>query len=296
MSSGPTFIGIGAQKAATTWLHVTLSAHPDVFVSDPKELDFFTDRYNRGFEWYERHFIAAEAAVRGETSPSYLFDVEAPVRACNYDPSLRIVAILRDPVNRAFSNHLHVVRKGYVSASVVFEEAEPRNPMYLEQGRYATHLSRWFDAFGKDAVLVLLAEEIAAEPETAIEAVYRHLGLPPGFRPLGLRERYHESVGARFETVQRLLKAGGDGLRRFGLSETVERIKGAGFVRSTLALNKRDLRAEIPKMIPATRLRLEQYFAEETLRLATMLGRTELPWPTWRAAASQNEFEGKLLS
>lgn len=285
MEAGPTFIGIGAQKAATTWLHDVLSAHPEVFVSEPKEIDFFTHYYNRGYEWYERHFEAASAPARGETSPSYLYDPAAPARVRAYRPGMRLIAVLRDPVARAFSNHLHEVRKGHITSTVEFEAAEPRNPMYLEQGRYAEHLSRWLEVFDREALLVLFAEEIAERPDAALDATYAHLGVAAGVRPPRFDERRHESVAPRLEGLQRVLRLGGDRLRTVGLGEALERVKRSGPVKAALALNRRDLRGEIPPMRPETRARLQAHFAEDTLRLAAMLGRESLPWPTWRAVA-----------
>lgn len=289
MTAGPTFIGVGAQKAATTWLHDVLAAHPDVFVSEPKELDFFTSFYNRGHEWYERHFAGTAAKARGETSPSYLWEPAAPARAHAYNPDLKIVAVLRDPVARAFSNHLHEVRKGHVAPERSFEDAEARNPVYVDQGRYATHLTRWIETFGREAVLILLAEEIAEDPATALDATYAHLGVAQGVRPARFDERRHESKTPKLARLQAALRAGGDGLRRAGLGEALERAKRFGPVARALALNQRDMRAAVAPMRPETRARLEAVFAPEVRRLAAIMQRESLPWPSWRAATAADD-------
>lgn len=284
-----TFIGIGAQKAATTWLHDVLAGHPEVFVSEPKEIDFFSHWFNRGYDWYDAHFAAgAQRPCRGENSPSYLYDPAAPARARAYNPDLRLIAIVRDPVARAFSNHLHEVRMGRIPSDRTFEQAEARNPIYVEQGRYATHLQRWIDVFGRDRLLVLVAEEIAVDPDTALERTYAHLGLTPGIRPEGYAERRHESVAPRLRGLQNALRAGGTWLRAKGFRDSVEAMKRFGPVRAALALNQRDVRREAPPMLPETRARLEALFADESRRLAEMLGRDSLPWPSWRAVVLES--------
>src|SRR5687767_9096163 len=138
----PTFIGLGGQKCASTWLHVVFRDHADAYVSTPKELDFFSSFYDRGFQWYEAHFAAAEGRrAIGEISPSYLPDHDAPARAHAYNANLRIIVALRDPVERAYSNHLHDIRLGHYSGrDLSFETGLANNPMYLEQSRYALHL------------------------------------------------------------------------------------------------------------------------------------------------------------
>ena len=81
----PNFLGLGAQKCASSWIHKILEDHPDVFVSQPKELDFFTNYFNRGYTWYERHFNGAGSAKAiGEVSPSYFCDPLAPERIRRY--------------------------------------------------------------------------------------------------------------------------------------------------------------------------------------------------------------------
>ncbi|MEO0913269.1 MAG: sulfotransferase, partial [Pseudomonadota bacterium] len=111
----PTLIGIGAQKCASSWAHTALGAHPDITGSDPKEIDYFSYYFDRGHAWYEAHFPEG-TAHRFEISPSYFHDPRAPERLAAYAPEAKILVLLRDPVERAFSNHLHEVAKGHIPA------------------------------------------------------------------------------------------------------------------------------------------------------------------------------------
>lgn len=287
------FLGIGVQKAATSWLHDVLSDHPQIEASTPKELDFFTSHFDRGYEWYEGFFRRAAAGLRrGECSPSYFYSRSAPGRAMAYNPELKLLAVLRDPVSRAFSNHLHEIRKGHIPETRSFEDALASNPLYVEQGRYAQNLSRWLDVFGRDALCVLLAEDIADNPAAAFAAVCGHLGIDPDAAPDILGERSHESVTPRNIRLQGVLRSGGDAARHLGLGRMVRLVKAAPGVRNLLALNCRDLRTEIPAMRPATREALRDIFAPDIAFVAGLLGRDVLPWPSAKATSGADRVRG----
>jgi len=284
------FIGIGAQKSATSWLHHVLSEHPQITASEPKELNYFTANYDRGDLWYENQFTpASEDNIRGECSPTYFFSKDAPLRAQRYNPDLRLIVILRDPVSRAFSNHLHELRKGHIAQETSFEAALAANHAYVEQSQYAENLTCWLDHFDRESLLVLLAEEIAADPGTTFRAVCRHLGVSADNRPAGLGERRHESVANKSDRLQSKIRMVGEAARSLGLGKFVEQIKKAPPVRGLLALNKRDLRKTVPPMEQATRQELTRLFRKDVAYVADILGRRELPWPTWQALARDAE-------
>jgi hypothetical protein len=280
----PCFIGIGAQKCATTWIHANLAPHPDLFVPASKELDFFSYHYLRGFAWYRHHFAAAAGKVSGEISPSYLVSPEAAERVRAYDPRTRILVALRDPIERAFSNHVHEVRKGlYPLADISFETGLAENPMYLDQSRYGRHLERWFALFDRRQILVVFQEEIAAAPERHLQSIYRFVGVNDRWLPPGFGERNHENVGYRNAALRDALRFVGRTGRRLGLHGLVATAKRGPLVGSLYRMNRRDFRQEIGAMREDTRLRLIEGFADDMRRLARLLRRDELPWPSWRA-------------
>jgi hypothetical protein len=282
----PTFLGIGAQKCASTWVHKILDDHPEIFVSDPKELDFFSHNYDRGYLWYERHFSkAGTARAVGEVSPSYFCDPSAPDRVERYHPETKIVLILRDPVQRAFSNHLHEIRKGHFTGEDLrFEVGLASNPMYLFQSRYGTQLANWLRVIPKDRLLLLVQEDILADPVAQARRLYSFLGVDPDHRSPLLFRRSHESVGARSLALFRAWRAVGDFGRRHGLGDLVEGVKKLPPVAAVMAANRRDLRREIPGMHPETERALQQELASELIALADLVGRYDWPWPTWHAA------------
>lgn len=282
---GPTMIGIGAQKCASTWVHDILGRHPEVGVSEPKEVDFFSYYFDRGYRWYEDHFSAVAARpTRFEASPSYLYDPRSPQRAHDYRPDLRILALLRDPVERAYSNHLHEVIKGHIPA-VPFAEGLANNPAYVDQGRYAHHLGHWLKVFGRSQLLIILAEDIATDPEGIAEQVYRFAGVDPGFRSAVMHERRNESDRARLPLVRKTLRAGGATLRRLGLDEALSRVKRSGPVSRALAANSIDMRQVVPPMDAESRARLTEHFAPDVAALRSLLERDTLPWKNFGATA-----------
>lgn len=284
---GPTIIGIGAQKCASSWLHAVAGSHPEIGTSDPKEVDFFSYYFDRGYRWYEGHFPETkEAKAYFESSPSYFHDPRAPARAQAYRPELKVLALLRDPVKRAFSNHTHEIIKGHIP-SCPFETGLANNPAYVEQGLYATHLQRWFHTFPAAQIRVMFAEEIAADAGGSARAVFEFLGVDPTFDSPILHERRNESDRARFPTLRTGLRAGGDWMRRRGLEPVLARIKSAGPVATMMDANKIEIRDEIPPMKPETEAQLRALFAPEMEQLRSMLERDTLPWEAAPVAAAQ---------
>ncbi|MFT4706200.1 MAG: hypothetical protein ACJAXK_001824 [Yoonia sp.] len=289
-----TFIGIGAQKSATSWLHHALSFHPEIATSDPKELNYFTGKYDRGTAWYERHFADGTAAkAKGECSPTYFFSSDAAQRAYNYNPNLRLIAVLRDPTERAWSNHLHEIRKGHIAETTSFEQGMARNPTYVSQSRYKENLSRWIDIFGRDAMLVLLAEDIAVAPEVAFQSVCTHLGVDASFVPEGLAERRHESVGSRSKAVQKVLRSSGDFARRMKFGGLVRSLKSTKVTGRILALNRKDLRTAVTPMKEETRRGLVTTFQSDVDYVSDLLDRPMTCWKNWKP---QNEEGGSGIS
>lgn len=277
-------IGIGAQKCASSWIHAVAGSHPDIGISDPKELDFFSYYFDRGYRWYESHFDSDKnARILFENSPSYFYDPRTPERANSYNPGMKIVLLLRDPLKRAFSNHLHEIIKGHIG-SVSFEEGLANNPTYVEQGLYAKHLGRWRDVFPTSQITVLFAEEISIDPGAAARELFRFLDVDESFDSAILYERRNESDRARLPALRSGLRAGGDWMRRQGLEPTLARIKAATPVARLLKANSANVRNEIPPMRADTNERLMQTFGPEMDALRTMLGRDRLPWEAERAA------------
>jgi hypothetical protein len=176
----PDFLVIGAMKCATSTLHDQLGAQPGIFMSDPKEPNFFSDddQWERGWPWYEGLFApGAEAQLRGESSTHYTKlptypDTVRRIRECL--PRARFVYVMRDPVERLVSQFVHEWSDRTMRGSL--DEAIDRYPRLLEYSRYAMQLRPYLEAFGPAHVLPVFFEAIRARPQTELERIARFLG------------------------------------------------------------------------------------------------------------------------
>lgn len=284
----PTFIGIGAQKCATTWVYRVLEDHPAALLSDPKELHFFSSHFDRGYQWYERHFPETPSArAVGEYSTTYFYSADAAARAHAYNPMLRLIVTLRDPVARAYSNHLHEVRAGHItSADPSFEACEPDNPMYVAQSRYAEQLKKWLAFFPAKQLLVLFQEEIESDPGAQVGKLYRFLGLDESHVSPYLHERVNVSAVDRSGIARDALRTGATALRRIVGDRFVRDLKTHALVKGLRGANKQDLKDVIPPLRDGTASRLRGQLAADMQELSRLLGRSDLPWNSWRLLPS----------
>ena len=276
----PNFIGIGAQKCATTWLHDILSDHPQACLGSKKEINFFSYYYDYGFQWYERHFdCAGNPPAVGEISPSYFHASEVPERVFSYDRTMRLILFLRDPVERAISNHKHEVRTGHLSGTdLSFEFGILNNPSYVEQGRYATHLERWLGYFPRAQLLVVLFDDIVADPRAAASMVYEFLRIDRGHVSKTVMARSNEGFVNRYPLLKQMRIHGKKALRTLHLEWIWSGAAGAGGRRIYRAINRVDADVVIPQVADATRQRLKSEFHEEIRRLERLLGRSLQRW------------------
>ncbi len=199
----PTFVVIGAMKAGTTALHRYLDAHPEVFVAEPKELDFFVAHWDRGVDWYASFFEGAGSAVaRGEASPNYTKRHDHPevaARMAATIPDARLVYLVRDPVARAVSMYRSLVVDGVERRDPDTALLEDRD--YVLTSSYAYQLEPYLDRFGRDAVCVVLSERLRDERSDTMERVARHLGIDPaGFAARALDREINTAADRRVET------------------------------------------------------------------------------------------------
>jgi len=181
----PTFLGIGVPRAGTTWLHTLLSGHAAVYLpTKRKEIRFFDRHYERGLAWYESFFCPPEEADRydaiGEISPQYFYCEECPSRIAAALPDVKLLVMLRHPVDRAYSNYGFVVQRRNYRDS--FERFLATRPNAVEMGFYSRHLARYLDAFGADRVHALVFEQTVADGEGVRRTLGGFLAVhPEGF-------------------------------------------------------------------------------------------------------------------
>lgn len=277
----PDFLILGAQKGGTTALYQYLAHHRAVQSPAMKELHFFDIHFENGRNWYESQ-LGPEGSgdrLRGECSPYYLFHPLVPARVAEYYPDVRMIVVLRDPIERAFSHYRMMAARGVEELS--FSEAlsaesrrlegeedrmlgEPSYRSHAHQclsyrsrGFYAKQLQRWFEAMAPERLLVLFSEDLKTEPDRSMRTVTDFLEidpLPPGMsvEPIFVGPPGHLSdVDA--ETLATAYKhANLDLARLLASSEvTLGPFDHADWIRATLAQAiERSRRQEWPREIP----------------------------------------------
>src|SRR5690554_4129768 len=272
------FLGLGVQKAATTWLYRILAAHPGIFMAraEDKDLRFFSAYYDRGHLWYERHFAAAGSRRCGEFSTSYFYSKDAPERVFRYHPGIRLLLSLRDPVERLVSHHIHEIRVGRVRGDLSLARALESNPSYVEQSMYYTQLSRWLEWFPRSSFHIVIFEEMFRDPERTARELYAFVGVDEAFVPDGLGEKVNERRVPRSLLIERGIRRLSAALRSIGGGPIVESLKSR---RAARRLSTRsDLDIGLDDSLAAT---LRAKFAVENARLAAVLGRDLSVWPSW---------------
>jgi hypothetical protein len=181
----PDFLVIGAMKCGTSTLAAQLAAQPGIFMTTPKEPNFFSDDnvFARGLDWYESLFdTAAPSDLKGEASTHYTKLPTYPETLARMQavlPAPRLVYVVRDPIDRAVSHYIHEWTEGRMSGDPA--TAFDRHPELVDYGRYAMQIAPYLEAYGREAVLLSSLERLKSDPAAELRRVGAHLGLaaPP---------------------------------------------------------------------------------------------------------------------
>ncbi|MBO3750767.1 sulfotransferase [Streptosporangiaceae bacterium NEAU-GS5] len=198
----PSFLIVGAQRCGTTSLYRALAQHPEL--RKPvfhKGVHYFDVAYDKGLGWYRAHFPIQSPGMAFESSPYYLFHPLAAARIARDLPEVRLIVLVRDPVERAASAHAHEHARGF-EPEPIFERAleledgrlageaarlrsspyavshAHQHQAYLGRGRYAEQLARLEPLFGRERVLVVDSGRLFADPTAAYARVLRFLEMP----------------------------------------------------------------------------------------------------------------------
>jgi hypothetical protein len=197
------FLGIGAQKAGTTWLYEQLNRHPQLAFPLGKEAHFWDRPHDAAaVASYLSHF-AGSKAVSGEMTPSYAalpISTIGEIHACN--PRLRAIYLIRNPIDRAWSSALMALQRAQMTldeASDAWFRDHFHSAASLKRGDYQTCLQNWRAVFPEEQLLLLRFEQIASEPEALLNRCFRHLGVvlltPERLRQQGCRDRVFTGPG-----------------------------------------------------------------------------------------------------
>ena len=180
----PNFVYIGAPRAGSTWMYKALRAHPQVFVPMAKYVKYFhePEEKRRSMEWYESFFADATPEQRaiGELTPGYLYSDMALTRIAEELPGVKLVATLRNPIERDWSAYLHMKRNGQVTGTFA-EEMNGEFRFIRDYGCYADYLPRLFELFPRERVKLFVFDDLSRHPERFARELYEFLGVDPDF-------------------------------------------------------------------------------------------------------------------
>ena len=197
IGKSPDFIGIGAMKAASSWISRCLSEHPEICFASQKGVHFFNTPilYKKGLEYYESFFKDCQKEkVKGEFSPKYMYEEETAVRIYKHYPNVKLIACLRNPVDRAVSHYrFGLARQGRLSFYKDFRESIDRDDELVPRGMYYEQLKRFFDIFPPENILVVLYDDLKKDPLEFIQKIYQFLGVKNDFVPGEISQRTNKT-------------------------------------------------------------------------------------------------------
>lgn len=313
MRTLPNFLIIGAGRSGTTSLYEYLRQHPDVFMSDVKEPSYFAFMHGnlpvRGqhANWVRRNAVttrqgyeqlfasAGSAKAIGEASPIYLNDPEVPERIRAVLPDVRLIAMLRNPVERAYAGWLGLRRDGNEPAST-FEEALSLEETRLREGwspstglvrngMYHQMLSRYYDRFPRERIRVFLFEDLVRDVRAVVGDVFRFLGVDDSCIPDTSRK--FATTGLVRNPFLRLIWTHSYGPRQLVRPLLPGRWRDAAFAWATSDLVK-------PALAPATRTALIDRFRGDIVALQDLIGRDLSGWlnPPPEGVPSRRDYGG----
>lgn len=300
----PNFLIIGAQKAGSTTLTKYLMQHPDIFISNPKEPVFFANDtlYNKGLEFYQKFFVERKNESRiGDASTAYsqYVDLKKVIsRIHDFDPNMKIIYILRNPIERAHSAYWHNVRdmveKLSVEQALEIEESRTNNTFridpfsYKRRGLYYFIINSYLKFFPRKNFHVLLLEDLETFPETTCNNIFKFLKIKEfNVTPIP-KENF--SVLPKNKIIYKLINHPNKATR-FMFNLFGNRFKKKLRVKLD-TLNRKNLEEfTYPLMNVQTENYLIKYFEKDTLELEKFLGRKLSHWRTKTIGKIANKID-----
>jgi len=243
----PDFIGIGAQRAGTTRLYELLKQHPDICLpSYRKEVHYFDRYYHKGERWYRSLFGYCKGKIAGEITPAYIYDKKCAERIYKLLPDVKLIAILRNPIDRAYSQFKFTIReKGYQGS---FSKFLKDFKDAVERGLYNKQIMRYLEFFPRDKLKILLFEDMVVNPNEEMLKIFWFLGVNTSFTPIDIERKVNPSQIPRFHGLYVRGKRITSKLHDRDMNWVIEGLKKIGIkrfekdIRELSSFLKRDLK------------------------------------------------------
>jgi hypothetical protein len=278
------FVGIGAPKCGTTWLSDCLAEHPEIGFAPDKEVYYFADSeartyansgfnyYERGPDWYHRQFPLSKPGARvfGEYSVSYMYDPRTCPRMKAYNPDLRILVALRNPVDMVYSWYWYN-RTGLIAKLPETFEQAVELPFVRDLGFFHRALSPFFREFPATNIHVVFHQDIRRDPRAVLRRLFAFLGVDVDFEPATTGERVNAAKTTRFRSLQTVGQATYNALKR--IPPVAALVSSRPFEKAVLAVYERINRVpqQYPPIDPAIRRTLTEVYRPDVERLEKLL-------------------------
>jgi hypothetical protein len=301
MKNLPNFLIIGPPKCASTSLHYYLGQHPDVYVSEVKETNFFSHDYHKGLSWYSKYFSdAGSAKAIGEATPSYFFLPFAMDRIKNDLPGVKLIVTLRNPADRAFSHWLMFKEFGVEKASFkkaidinlkqmeyvdfaaangpdLWDNRKKSNSdsnkwirIYIQASMYAEHLNALYKKFGNENVYVVFLEDLKNCFGETIKDLFKFIGVDESFTVSNTEAKNFYFDKKYFRLLQKVV---GFNKARYISASVPDNLKRFFRPKKNAVIN-------IPEMSLQERIFLEDFFTNDIKQLEKITGKNLDHWLT----------------
>jgi len=282
----PSFVVAGTQKAATTWLYECLNEHPEVYVPSIKELHFFCEpdqcgksRASHGLDWYKQQFSHQKPFLAtGEFSIDYMYYPEVAAKLHDLNPGLKVLFILRDPVDRAYSGYW-MSRRSHTNFPPFSDFISPDSDI-VARGFYHRQIERYRALFPDDQLKILIYEHIPRDPFAFLAEIFNFLGVDAKFYPASAEQIIAETKALNprlssvfYKYVSRMLKIP-------PLLWTWRNFKQVTGIKQRKSVS--GWSSKYPTIDANDHARLSDIYREETEKIFTLIGRRI---PEWSSAA-----------
>ena len=278
----PTFVNVGPGRCATSWLHESLMAHPEITMAQVKETEFFNSNYQMGVEWYEKQFPQEGNRVAGEISNCYYVDPGVANRIKAYNPDMRLIINVRDPYALMQSFHGFGLRRGLeigkledsldvpigklMGSGYSFRErAGKLNPgdivPLVDSVLMSRHIQPFFDAFPEESIYLFVFERLKENSDEVLRELYEFLGVDASFEPPVVDQVVNASITPKSKLVARMATNFSFVLRSMGAYGVLSKLHQSRLIKRVFYNDTKQ--SKIPNvnprevLDPETRLKLD---------------------------------------
>ncbi len=282
------FFIVGAPKAGTTSLYHYLNEHSEIEMSSQKEPDFFSDQslqkqklyYDKNridtIEKYNSLFEREDVILRGDSSVSYLFYEDVPHKIFTYNPDAKIIIMLRNPIDRAFSHYLMDYSLGLISESfetIIQKQSKHKNAnlfyqQYVQVSEYSKQIKRYLEVFSKDNIHFIDYEDFKNDTSDVVNSVFLFLGVNDDFQPY-LKKKYNTYTAPKNSLIRYVYSF-------VALRKMVANILSKNLTKTIINLLFRsDKKPQLPEL---TRNFLKKHFESDVRELSELLNKDFTKW------------------